>query len=210
VAAAAAISCTLAHSRTEWYSCPPVKRFGVGSPVIAGDEVDDSFLGVAGDPMRVHVALAVLRRLGREPIPREGRDELGGELDGVHELPLRVAGVHRVACEVGDGGHDLRDPGLVVGAEKRRPVARHEVVPDALGESREPARVEDLSRIAREDDRLAVPGRVDDRQDVRARHVRGRVDVRDQPHDRRLDRTGQRSEDGEALAQDRVAQPDLA
>ena len=32
VAAAAAMSCRLAHSRTEWYSCPPVNRFGVGSP----------------------------------------------------------------------------------------------------------------------------------------------------------------------------------
>src|SRR4029450_12134959 len=32
VAAAAAMSWTLAHSRTEWYSCPPVNRFGVGSP----------------------------------------------------------------------------------------------------------------------------------------------------------------------------------
>ena len=32
VAAAAAMSCTLAHSRTEWYSWPPVKTFGVGRP----------------------------------------------------------------------------------------------------------------------------------------------------------------------------------
>ena len=32
IAAAAAMSCTLAHSRREWYSEPPVKRFGVGSP----------------------------------------------------------------------------------------------------------------------------------------------------------------------------------
>ena len=31
-AAADAMSCTDAHSRTEWYSCPPVNRFGVGSP----------------------------------------------------------------------------------------------------------------------------------------------------------------------------------
>jgi len=26
------MSCTEAHSRTEWYSWPPVKRFGVGRP----------------------------------------------------------------------------------------------------------------------------------------------------------------------------------
>ena len=31
-AAAAAISGTEAHSRTEWYSWPPVKMFGVGRP----------------------------------------------------------------------------------------------------------------------------------------------------------------------------------
>ena len=39
-----------------------------------------------------------------------------------------------VAREVGDRGHDLRDPGLVVGAEERRPVARDDVVADARGE----------------------------------------------------------------------------
>ena len=33
IAAAAAMSWTDAHSRTEWYSCPPVKMFGVGSPI---------------------------------------------------------------------------------------------------------------------------------------------------------------------------------
>ena len=27
------MSCTLIHSRTEWYSCPPVKTFGVGRPI---------------------------------------------------------------------------------------------------------------------------------------------------------------------------------
>ena len=32
IAAADAMSCTDAHSRTEWYSWPPVKRFGVGRP----------------------------------------------------------------------------------------------------------------------------------------------------------------------------------
>src|SRR5690606_28356098 len=32
VAAEAAISCSDAHSRTEWNSWPPVNRFGVGSP----------------------------------------------------------------------------------------------------------------------------------------------------------------------------------
>src|SRR3954447_15837951 len=27
------MSCTEAHSRTEWYSWPPVNRFGVGRPI---------------------------------------------------------------------------------------------------------------------------------------------------------------------------------
>src|SRR5512133_666981 len=32
------MSCTEAHSRTEWYSCPPVKRLGVGSPIELSSE----------------------------------------------------------------------------------------------------------------------------------------------------------------------------
>ncbi len=31
------MSCTDAHSRTEWYSWPPVNRFGVGRPRALGD-----------------------------------------------------------------------------------------------------------------------------------------------------------------------------
>ena len=36
----------------------------------------------------------------------------------------------------GDGGHDLGDAGLVVGAEQRRPVGGDDVVPDPLREQR--------------------------------------------------------------------------
>ena len=37
-AAAAAMSCNEAHSRTEWYACPPVKMFGVGRPIALSRE----------------------------------------------------------------------------------------------------------------------------------------------------------------------------
>ena len=133
--------------------------------------------------------------LGREPVAREAGDEVGGELDRVHELPLRRAGMRRaaadrdvdlggverlrldlaelgavervgvlrpeplevevlgaacdllvdgeadadrrvrelrIALQVRDRGHDLRDTGLVVGAEQRRAVGRDDVVADLL------------------------------------------------------------------------------
>ena len=38
VAAETAMSCTLIHSRTEWNSLPPVKRFGVGRPISVSRE----------------------------------------------------------------------------------------------------------------------------------------------------------------------------
>ena len=38
IAAAEAMSCTDAHSRTEWYSWPPVNRFGVGRPIALSSE----------------------------------------------------------------------------------------------------------------------------------------------------------------------------
>ncbi len=170
------MSCTLAHSRTEWYSWPPVKRFGVGKAlrgehcavrpsardrepgldarpadglegrldhtrglvdvrphvairvplldldvgarlacgdlggkiaqkldmrleqivvVVTRDEVDDRLFRASGDAVRVDVALPILRRLGRQPVRGKRADELGGELDGIHELALRRPGVHR-------------------------------------------------------------------------------------------------------------------
>ena len=66
------------------------------------------------------------------------------------------------------GSDDDRDPGLVVGAEERGAVARHDVVAALLGETRHVLRVEHLRGVAREHDRLARPGAVDDRLDPRA------------------------------------------
>ena len=60
-------------------------------------------------------------------------------------------------------------PGLVVGAEERRPVARDDVVPDARGEIRQQARVEHLTAVARERDRSSVPRPVHERRDAGTR-----------------------------------------
>ena len=62
--------------------------------VIARDEVDDRLFRVAGDAMRMDVALAAFGRLGRQVVRRQRENELRGELDGVHELVLRRTGVH--------------------------------------------------------------------------------------------------------------------
>jgi hypothetical protein len=115
-----------------------------------------------------------------------------------------------VASEAPHRSHDLGDPGLVVGAEERRPVARHEVVTDTRRERRENGRIEDLSRITRQHDRVTSPRLVDDRRDVGADDVRGRVHVRDQPHHRGVDRSRESREHGVALVQLRVRQPQLA
>ena len=53
--------------------------------------------------------------------------------------PHRRPRLRRLA-EVGDGRHDLRHAGLVVGAEQRRAVARDDVVADPRGERRPPRR----------------------------------------------------------------------
>src|SRR6186997_1939901 len=66
----------------------------------------------------------------------------------------------RMAHEIGDGGHDLRDPGLVVRAEERRPVARDDVVADAFRERGKRGGIEHLARVAGKLDRIAGPGPV--------------------------------------------------
>ena len=75
-----------------------------------------------------------------------------GESDADRSVPTL-----RMPDEVGDGGHDLGDPGLVVGAEERRAVARHDVVPHTRGEIRQHARVEHLAAVARKRDRSRRP-----------------------------------------------------
>ncbi len=76
------------------------------------------------------------------------------------------------------GSHDLRNPGLVVGAEERRPVRGDDVVADALGEELARRRREDGA--AREHDLAAVVVSPDLRLDARRGRVRARVDMRDE------------------------------
>ena len=81
--------------------------------------------------------------------------------------------------EIGDRGHDLRDAGLVVGAEQRRAVAGDDVVPDPRGECRERLG----SSIWRGSPGSGIglrPGLVDDRRDARPGHVRRGVHVSDE------------------------------
>jgi hypothetical protein len=47
----------------------------------------------------VHIPLAPLRGLRREPILGDGQHQLGRELHGVHELVLRRPGMHREAAD---------------------------------------------------------------------------------------------------------------
>jgi len=84
--------------------------------------------------------------------------------------------------QVGDGGHDLRDPRLVVGAQQRVARCGHDVVAGARGEVRLGRRVERRA-VARERDRLAVVVAVHDRHDARARRVGARVEMGDEADD---------------------------
>ena len=83
-------------------------------------------------------------------------------------------------------------------------------MPDTRRERGELGRIEHLPRVARQHDRLPVPGLVDDGRDTGAVHVRGGVHVRDEPDDGRVGRAGKRREDGVAGVQLGVGEPDLA
>ena len=237
---------------------------------VAADERDHRLRGTAGDANRVHESLALLGRLGREPILGQPLEKRARELQRVHELPLRGArmdavpldpdadlrgrevlvvdapdlgAVERVGevgpvflevemldaasyflvdgeadpkgCmldlgmfrEVRNGRHDLGDARLVVGAEKRRPVGRDEIVPDLLGEERTLGGAQHLAPIARQ---LDVASVVADhlRLHIRARLVRARIHVRDQP-DRRAARARERREDVAVLLEDRVFEAEV-
>ncbi len=148
----------------------------------------------------LHLELAEIRPVERVGDVRAERVEievLGSAtdllVDGEGDADRRAPAIS-IPREVGDRGHDLRDPGLVVGAEERGAVAGDDVVADARRERGQHLGIERLPRIAREHDRLSLPRLVDDRRDARAGHVGGRVDMGDEPDDRCLDVAGKRRE----------------
>ena len=104
----------------------------------------------------------------------------------------------RVAHEVRGRGHDLGDPALVVGAEERRAVARHELVPDVLRELGAVGGVESDVRGSRQRKAAALV-RHDLRLDSRRGRGRADVHVRDQG-DRGDVPVGRRGEGGEHVA----------
>ena len=234
------MSCTLAHSRREWYSEPPVKRFGVGSPRCESraPSVPPRMIVCTGSsPSAAHRLLGRLdhlRVLRRSPRPCSGtapprrrrpspaaparvisaasrrssstcspifaaswsrtisstiassapppifvgwtkpsrssvvsgesesrgqrRDEVGGELDRVHELPLRGAGVRRAAADRDDDlrrverlGLDLAGRGAV---ERVRELGAEALEVEVVGTARDLL----VDREADADRRVRAPG----------------------------------------------------
>jgi hypothetical protein len=112
--------------------------------------------------------------------------------------------------EVRDGGHDLRDARLVVGAEQRVAAGGHDVVAGLLAQLRHLLGVEHRA-VAGELERPAVVVAVHDRLDAGAGRVRRRVDVRDQAHGRHGAAVvrGERGVHVAVLVERRVLEPDL-
>ncbi len=105
------------------------------------------------------------------------------------QLPVRSAAIGEQ--ELGQG-HEDRDPGLVVRAEQGRPVRRNDGVAGARREARRGRPVENLGRIARKDDRLAVDPAVHNRLHAGGAVVRRCVHVGEEGDRRRLRRAGRR------------------
>ena len=77
--------------------------------VVAGDEVDDRLLDVAGDPVWMEEPpRAPPGRARREPVGGERLHEPSSELDRVHELALRGARVHRQPVDRSPGSTSTR------------------------------------------------------------------------------------------------------
>ena len=106
---------------------------------------------------------------------------VGGEpdLDGpMLEFGMGHDVLHRV--------HDLRHAGLVVGAEERRAVGRDERLAHIMEHFRELGRLQRQARHAGKGDLPAIIVFHDLRLDVRARGVRGRIDMGDEADGRYL------------------------
>ena len=126
--------------------------------------------------------------VGREPDAHGGSRELG------------------MGDEVRDGGHDLRHPRLVVGAEQRVPARRHDVVPGLARQHGHRRRVEHRP-AERQLDCVAAVAAVHERLDARARDLRRGVDVREKSDCGTG--AGQRGEDEAAVIHRRVVETEL-
>ena len=104
----------------------------------------------------------------------------------------------RMRGEMRDGGHDLRHPRLVVGAEQRVAAGGDDVVPGLPAEHRHVGRIESRP-VARERDDGAVVVAVHERLDALGGRVRAHVEVGEQA-DHGSVATGRRGQRGEHVA----------
>ena len=81
---------------------------------------------------------------------------------------------------------DLRDAGLVVGAEQRQPRRRHDIVPELRGELGDLARAQHRRRIVGKHQIPPIVGPMNQGMDVRSRHLGRRVHVGHQSDDRNV------------------------
>ena len=89
---------------------------------VADDEASSTSRSSPLDHVRVDEALAALRRLGRERVLRQAREEVGGELDGFTIFPLAKPGwMLRPSKAIGIAGRRKR---LVLDLAGRRAVER--------------------------------------------------------------------------------------
>ena len=158
-------------------------------PGVDLDAVDgDDRLG-AGEGLVLELAHGrAVQRVGApgpEALDVEVRGALADLLVGGEADAQRRARQLGMCGQVGDRGHDLGDAGLVVGAQQRVAAGGHDVVALLARQLGHVRRVEHRV-VARQLDRAAGVGAVDDRLDARAGRVGARVDVGDEPDHRRV------------------------
>ena len=136
----------------------------------------------AGERLALHLACgrAVDRVRGdrAERVDREVDDAAADLLVRVERDLDRAVRHLGMRYEIRDRGHDLGDPGLVVGAEQRRAVGRDQVVPGVVRELRRLRRADRRARRAERDVAALVAEAL--RVDVRAADLARRVDVREE------------------------------
>ena len=128
---------------------------------------------------------------------------------GLKAILIVPWGISGVRDELRGRSHDLRDAGLVVGAEERRAVGRDQVVPDVVLELGRFGRANRLARVAERDVAAFVMDPL--RRDAGSAHLARRIDVREERDRRHLVVDGGRERRGHvAVLVDRgVREPDL-